>query len=503
MKVLASRPPVAGASFLNEDLGLSAVAASVRSAGYECEYRDGLQEAMSAGAYVELLAGSDADVLAVTVHAECWVDQIMPLLARVKREAPEKTVVLGGHPLSTLDHALHEVYPGAFDYIVRGDGERAAVELLRSLEDGGDPATVAGLSLSRDGKLERTGARGRSVDYDHLPAAARDVWENGGRRPLTESALVSLGRGCDYACKFCSVVTFYGRDQRHWRSRSIDSFLGEVGDLAERFALRDFTIVDPDFLGNPRGQNEHVEAFCSALEASGLDLIYDIAARADQLSPELVERLHATGLRRIFLGVESGLDGELRQWKKGLTPPHSVEAIRWCVERGIYVQVGFIMLGPRTTLGEIRENLEFLGRLPYFEYVSVAAPLWLLHGVDSTAEVDPERIVQFPGRVHRFFEIEDQRVYDYSVACQVLTRAVGPHLTSMRETMWHRMKDDDGVIDRYRTSLGEALAGVLEVCGRIVDAAERGIAEKELVDRCRHWSRSLEKEIAPVAAAFG
>ncbi len=509
MTILATRPPIPGTSFLHEDLGLELVTAAIRDAGIECRFRDGLQEHLSPRHWVTQLCDAPEDVLFVTLHAEVWADQVLSMLQAVKREAPQKTVVLGGHPVSTLDRAIFETYPDAFDVLVRGDGEQAAVDLARATARGsGSFDRIAGLSIKQDSRLVRTPHRARARDYDRLPFAARDVWENGLDRPATESALIWLGRGCDYACKFCSVVTFYGREERHWAHRSIDLFLEEVEQVKTRHDVRDFTIVDPDFLGNPAAENRHAQALCDALEASRLEIIWDIAVRADQIDHSLLDQMYRAGLRRVFLGLESGLDSELAQWRKGLKAPRGLEVARWCADMGIYTQIGFILLRPESTLEDIEGNLQFLRSLPYFELVSLSAPLWLLHGVPATQEVADRSIIEFHGRIQRSFVFDDPRSSSYVAAVQILIGQVAPHFSTMRDAMWQGMAQDATIIHRYRDATGGALSHCLDVADRIVAAIRSdpdGSARSRsaLEERAYDWAADAEREVAAITEGFG
>src|SRR5437899_11763739 len=111
--------------FLFEDLGLAMVTASLRNANFECRFLDALQSNLRPAEYVRELAGCPEEVLCVTVHAESQADEILRMLSAVKRKAPDKVVILGGHPTHAIDEAIFRAYPKAFDFIIRGDGEEA------------------------------------------------------------------------------------------------------------------------------------------------------------------------------------------------------------------------------------------------------------------------------------------------------------------------------------------------------------------------------------------
>lgn len=69
------------------------------------------------------------------------------------------------------------------------------------------------------------------------------------------------------------------------------------------------------------------------------------------------------GLERLFIGVESGSEEQLKRYGKGTTPKQNIIAIRIATALGIKIRVGFVMFDP---LMEDRQdllyNMQFLAR---------------------------------------------------------------------------------------------------------------------------------------------
>lgn len=90
---------------------------------------------------------------------------------------------------------------------------------------------------------------------------------------------------------------------------------------------------------------------------------YSIECRADNVEKELFALLRSSGLKRVFLGMESGSQTVLDRFKKDITVEENITAIKILSGFDIYVTIGFIMFDDRTNLSEINENLTFIQKV--------------------------------------------------------------------------------------------------------------------------------------------
>jgi len=81
-------------------------------------------------------------------------------------------------------------------------------------------------------------------------------------------------------------------------------------------------------------------------------------------------QLKRYGLRKVFLGVESGSDTQLRRYKKQQNVSETIYAIRTLEECGIEIEMGFIVFDPLCTIEEVKDNLLFLYNNNFARYVS-------------------------------------------------------------------------------------------------------------------------------------
>jgi hypothetical protein len=225
-----------------------------------------------------------------------------------------------------------------------------------------------------------------------------------------------------------------------------------------------------------------VREFCDAVSGSGLDLIFDVATRADSLTPGRIDALCEAGMRRVFVGVESGVDAQLQGWRKELAPDESRRAIQALTDAGVYVSVGFIMLTPETTIAGIRDNIAFLKSLPDFGYYCLDKRIWALHRTARSFTVDATHLEPAAGRIYRTLAFGDRRVAEYRGACGVLADTLGPFFDAARERLWRSMGRDTGAIRLHSSWNREMVLLYTELVEQSLATIERGVRGEALTE---------------------
>ncbi|MDP2709467.1 MAG: hypothetical protein Q8O93_05525 [bacterium] len=70
--------------------------------------------------------------------------------------------------------------------------------------------------------------------------------------------------------------------------------------------------------------------------------------------------LRAAGLRRVYLGIESGSPSQLKRFCKGVSVVENKRAIEILRELGLEIEVGFIFFDYLSTLKELSQNIAFI-----------------------------------------------------------------------------------------------------------------------------------------------
>jgi len=132
-------------------------------------------------------------------------------------------VVAGGAHVSASPASV--LNDPAVDYVIRGEGERPVVELIRTLMQGGDLCNVPNLGFKKGGQFVWN-RMDRNYDPDELPWPDLSDLPSGTYRYRDQPlSCIITSRGCPYRCAFCSVHQVFGRE---YRRRENDDILGEI-----------------------------------------------------------------------------------------------------------------------------------------------------------------------------------------------------------------------------------------------------------------------------------
>ncbi len=134
-----------------------------------------------------------------------------PLTIRIAREVkrahPEAAIVLGGPQASVVDVQTLRAF-GFLDVIVRGEAEETFPQLLSALAGDGRLDLISGITFRRRGEIVRNRDAPVILDLDELPMPAFHLYPE---LKDCRSVPLEIGRGCPFACTFCSTNDFFRR----------------------------------------------------------------------------------------------------------------------------------------------------------------------------------------------------------------------------------------------------------------------------------------------------
>jgi len=291
------------------------------------------------------VAARDADLYGFSSICSSY-----PLTIRITRALkalrPKSTILLGGPQASVVDVQTLEAFPFV-DQVLRGEAEKTLPLVLDQLAGEGRLDRVPGLTY-RVGMEPRRNADAPVIqDLDALPLPAYHLTTDlqGAKR-----ATLELGRGCPFACTFCSTNDFF---RRNFRLRSPERVLRDMRMIAETYSIRDFELVHDMFTIDRR----RVAIFCEAMIASGNDFTWSCSARTDCIDEELLELMARGGCRGIFFGVEAGSERMQKIIDKHLDPKRAEEIIDATERLGIHSTVSLITGFPDETWDDLRETI--------------------------------------------------------------------------------------------------------------------------------------------------
>ncbi len=322
-------------------------AAMLREAGLPVQVFDATfaQDCTTFEAYLEELAPSilllveDNFNFLTKMCTETRRDDALAMI----RVACARGWTVGVNSPDAVDHA--ELYLGAGAIaVLAGEGEFAAAEFVRAVEEGADLAGVGGLIIGDGaGGLHRTPTRLGRPPLDALPlpawhlvdvAAYRQAWT--GRHGYFSWNAAS-SRGCPYACNWCAKPTF----GRRYNQRSPDSVAEELLRLKHEVGPDHVWFAD-DIFGMTA---EWIAEFAEEVGRRDAVIPFMMQSRVNLITQPVAAALRAAGAQEVWLGVESGSQRVLDAMDKGSHVDTARVATRNLKREGIragwFLQLGY------------------------------------------------------------------------------------------------------------------------------------------------------------------
>ena len=263
------------------------------------------------------------DLVAITI--ETYTARRAYQIADHYRQRGIPVVVGGYHPSFLPDEARTHA-----DAVVIGDAEGVWRDVVRD----------AGMGVLKATYRSDTQPALQGVKYD------RSIFR-GLRYPAI--AAVQIGRGCRYACDFCSIHAFYGSRVRH---RPVAEVAAEIESIGRRNVL----IVDDNIFNDREKAMELFRALVPLRVRWGCQVSIDITD-----DDALLDLMARSGCMAALVGFESLDADNLRQMNKAWTLRHqnALTAIRSLHDRGIMVYGSFIFGYDHDTPDTIKRTVEF------------------------------------------------------------------------------------------------------------------------------------------------
>lgn len=336
-------------------LALLALAGPLMEAGFQVEIVD---STVHSDYPQRILAhAGDSLCLGISLVTGPMIREAVEMGRLVKRKHPTLPIVLGGwHPSTLPEQTLKADF---VDVVVRGQGELTFLELVKAYATGAGPAGIEGLSYRVGEQICHNPPRPR-VDLNTLPEKPYhlvnfDLYQ---ARSGMRWALYTSSHGCPYNCAYCSNASVYGRN---WHGLNADRVVREVTSLASRHHLDLVDIIDDNFLvDRQRGLD-----IARGILDSGVRFGWYIQTTANfvnRLSITELELMARSGMRRIFIGADSGSEEVLRGIDKARfqSPDDIRQVAAHCHRCGIRTTFSIIFGLPGESEADRRETLRFI-----------------------------------------------------------------------------------------------------------------------------------------------
>ena len=318
-------------------------ATMMKKAGHDVVWLDGIAEEWTPEEFERRLAEAKPDLVVLETKTPVvkrhwkWIsDHAAP---STRHQAPgAKYVLVGDHVTALPEETMAACQ---VDYVLTGGDWDFLVKNLVEAEF--DPSKFEpGIWYRDGGEVKNTGRFQLNHDLNAAPWIDRDLchWKlyavkNGNFRRTPGTYLMS-GRDCWHAkCTFCSWTTLYP----HYRTRDPIDVVNEIGDLIERYGVKEIMDDSGSFPVGP-----WLKTFCDEMIARGYNkkLRIDCNMRFGRLTYDDYALMRKAGFRLVLFGVESANQYTLDRFVKALKVEDVEKGAEWAHKAGLDVHLTFM-----------------------------------------------------------------------------------------------------------------------------------------------------------------
>lgn len=289
--------------------------------------------------------------------------------AKAVRDARRDIPIVWGGALPTVLPDDTIAHP-CVDIAVRGQGEETFRELVERLGNGESWESINGISYrgKDDEKIHRPPRQFADLNIFPAYTAAYSlvnlenyIWPD--EHIANRTISYHSSQGCPFECGFCCEVSLW---QRWWSGLSPSRILADIQYLVQRFGVNGIKFYDSEFFID----RNRALTFAQGLLERGASIHWAASAHPKSLcalSDEQLGLLRRSGLVRLLVGAESGVQQELELIGKKVNRDVMFEIARRCAQHGIFVCFTFVVGFPSMPSSHIDATLDFAEELARVE----------------------------------------------------------------------------------------------------------------------------------------
>jgi len=350
--------------YIPQPLGLAYLGAVLQREGYEVEIFDPhieifdkVDDSIKISTLKSMISKkvneSDYDLLGISsvyIYTYRWAHYIAKVAKQKNKDMP--VVIGGGYPSLLVEKVLEDLN---IDYLVRGEGEVAFLQLLNYLKSEKQQGLekLEGVMHRLNDKIIFRPRTSYIKNIDDIPFPAWQMvdvekyMQFAGKRRL----LLISSRGCPYSCTFCNSYENWGRG---FRQRSAENILAEVDYLIKEFKVEDILFVDDNmtvdkqrFMKIAKGIKERNIAWQT------------VNISSFTTDEEMLIAMKESGCDYTAIAVESAVPETLKKMRKPVDLERTKELVKFCRKIGLQCSLFYISGLPYDTKEEMLQTFRY------------------------------------------------------------------------------------------------------------------------------------------------
>ncbi|MCJ7497335.1 MAG: B12-binding domain-containing radical SAM protein [candidate division Zixibacteria bacterium] len=292
--------------------------------------------------------------------------RMLEILKKAKELNPLTLTIIGGTHATLSPDDFNQPW---VDVIVLGHRVSSFRQIVQNFERKKSFEKIEGIALPQKDKPYFTLIKNQITSLDHLPLPRRDLTQKYRKRYFhliwRPTALIVTSAGCPYQCNFCSCPVLTGGK---FLTRSPELVLEELSQIKEEYIYAG----DDNFFFD----YEHALKIYQLIKDSGIKKQYYILSRVDEINrhPDIVEKWAEIGLKKVFLGLESFKDEELKSLNKKCTVEKNNRAIE-ILHNNKVDPLGAFVIQPYYKKEDFDALLEYMDKMKiYYHEFTILTP---------------------------------------------------------------------------------------------------------------------------------
>jgi anaerobic magnesium-protoporphyrin IX monomethyl ester cyclase len=267
-------------------------------------------------------------------------------------------------------YAANKIIKNDFvDYVCRGEGEGAVVEMANALSSGGRIDQIKNCTVKGEGNIFKNNMR-PPIDIDSVPIPDWDLFEPGSLyRPMQGKIWRAVGfetqRGCPYTCTFCNspsnnVEYKAETGGKFHRKKSIGRMKKELDFLVKKYDPNLIYFVVDTFLAMSNREFDELKELYSDYK-----IPFWMNTRAETINEYRAAGLAEMNMLRMNIGIEHGNYEYRRNYlKRNVKNEVQIRAFQIAAEHDYASCANSIIGMPDETRDLIFDTINFVRELP-------------------------------------------------------------------------------------------------------------------------------------------
>ncbi len=291
------------------------------------------------------------DIVGFSVYTSnySWAKKISSL---IKNNIDAKIVFGGIHPTFFPEKVLQDA---DIDFIIRGEGEEALLELVENLNNKKVYSCIKNLCYREGKDIIVNELRPLINNLDSLPFPDKELFSG---YVDYFSYIILTQRGCVFNCSFCCEAPLrklYNKE-KCFRKRSVNSVIEELSYMLNKYRYKEVIFFDSDFLIDKPWVKRFLPVYKKAIHKP-----FKFMCRVSNFDEEMAVLVKNSGCYNINFGIQSWNEHVRRELlNREETDEEIKRALNLCEKYGLNYDIDLIFDIPGDSREDYLKSLDYL-----------------------------------------------------------------------------------------------------------------------------------------------